>query len=185
MVSAHFVHWVLAPCDREGDTGLAGQWLDGAGGGMLGVGGCPSIPGGAWQGVGAWEGCRGGEQHPPAHAPLAAGAALSPLRPQDECAQPSPGNPLAVSEAVGSPDRARCQRGTPQHVPWAVWRWCLAGGAAPGCRTGLALVMGAEIEPALGLGSGYAPRPPRQLLDQPHWWLQTPPAPASPGPRWG
>lgn len=94
-----------------------------------------------------WEGCCGREQHPPARVLVAAGAVLSPgqrrrtlpSRPQDKGAQPSPGNPLAVLEAVRSLDRARCQCQAPQHAfprPWG-----LARGVAPGCRTGLALVI--------------------------------------------
>lgn len=103
-----------------------------------------------------WEGCCGREQHPPARVLVAAGAVLSPgqrrrmspSQPQDKGAQPSPGNPLAVSEAVRSPDRARCQCQAPQHAfprPWG-----LAGGVAPGCRTGLALVIGAADNLRLG-----------------------------------
>lgn len=65
-------------------------------------------------------------------------------------AQRGRGNPPVVPEAAGSPVRARCQHPVPRHVPSAVWQWGLAGGEAPGCRTRLALVIGAADNPRLG-----------------------------------
>lgn len=163
LVSAHFGCWVPAPCDREEGSGWTGWGCWG-----LGKGDVRAFPGAlaGRRGLGQ-EGCCGWEQHPPAHVLASARAAPSrgqrrrtspgrpqdegaQPRPQDEGAQPSPGNPLVVSEAVVSPDRARCQHEAPQHVPSAVWQWGLAGGAAPGCRVGLALVIGAADNLRLG-----------------------------------
>lgn len=93
------------------------------------------------QGVGVW-GRRAAA--PPAHVLLQQGLPYLPASTghlpaapgHGSPAQPSPGNPPVVSEAVGSPDQAHCQHKAPQHVPSMVWPWELAGRAAPGCTRG-------------------------------------------------